>query len=94
MSNLVSLTYPDIGENLVEGISDFRISSESLIKENCHNSRASDDIDMKLGPIAKLDERKKNMSKKLTSCQKIVTSLSFFQFMVNLEQSRSWIPDE
>ena len=94
MSNLVSLTYPDIGENLVEGISDFRIPSESLIKENCHNSRASDDIDMKLGPIAKLDERKKNTSKKLTSCQKIVTSLSFFQFMVNLEQSRSWIPDE
>ena len=94
MSNLVSLTYPDIGENLVEGISDFRIPSESLIKENCHNSRASDDIDMKLGPIAKLDERKKNTSKKLTSYQKIVTSLSFFQFMVNLEQSRSWIPDE
>ena len=25
--------------------------------------------------------------------QQIVTSLSFFQFMVNLEQSRTWISD-
>ena len=29
----------------------------------------------------------------MTSCQKIVTSLSFFQFMANLEQSESQIPD-
>ena len=28
-----------------------------------------------------------------TSCREIVTSLSFFQFMVNLEQSRSRISD-
>ena len=27
------------------------------------------------------------------SCRKIVTSLSFFQFMANLEQSGSQIPD-
>ena len=25
----------------------------SLIKENCHNSRTSDEIDMKLGPVTK-----------------------------------------
>ena len=36
----------------------------SLIKENCHNSRTSDDIDMKLEPVTKLDKRKKTMSKK------------------------------
>ena len=34
----------DIGQNSDGGISDFRISGQSLIKENCHNSRASDDI--------------------------------------------------
>ena len=27
------------------------------------------------------------------SCRKIVTSLPFFQFTANLEQSGSWIPD-
>ena len=27
------------------------------------------------------------------SCQDVMASLSFFQFMSNLEQSRSWIPD-
>ena len=29
----------------------------------------------------------------MTSCRKIVTSLSSFQFMANLEQSGGWIPD-
>ena len=29
----------------------------------------------------------------MTSRQKIVTSLSIFQFMANLEQPVSWIPD-
>ena len=51
------LQSPDIGQNGV--ISDFRISSQSLIKENCHNSRTSDDIDMKLGTVTKLDKRNK-----------------------------------
>ena len=50
---------------------------------------------MKLGPVTKLNNRNKIRSKKTdeTSCQKIVTSLSFFQFMVDLEQSKSWTPD-
>ena len=54
---------PDIGQNSDGGISDFRISGQSLIKENCHNSRTSDDIDMKLGPVTKLDKRNKTVSK-------------------------------
>ena len=29
----------------------------------------------------------------MTSCQKIVTSLLFFRFLANLEQSGGWIPD-
>ena len=85
---------PDIKQNSDGVISDFRISGQSLVKRNCHNSRASD-IDMKLGPVTKLDKRNKITSKKLTmtSCRKIVTSLPFFQFTANLEQSRSWITE-
>ena len=30
---------PDIGQNSDGGISDFRISGQSFINENCHNSR-------------------------------------------------------
>ena len=50
---------------------------------------------MKLGPVTKIDKINKTTSKKLTmvSCQQIVTSLFFFQFMANLEQSESQIPD-
>ena len=51
---------PDIGKNSDVGISDFRISGQSLIKENCHNSKTSDDIDMKLGPVTKLKRNKTN----------------------------------
>ena len=55
---------PDIGQNSDGGISDFRISGQSLIKENCHNSRTSDDIDIKLGPVTKLHKRNKTTLKK------------------------------
>ena len=56
---------PDTGQNLDGVIPDLRISGQSLIKENCHNSRTSDDIDIKLGPVTKLDKRNKTMSKKI-----------------------------
>ena len=72
------------------------MSGQSLIKENCHNSRASDDIDMKLGPVSKIDKKNKTTSKKnltMTSCQKIVTSSLFFAFLANLEQSGGRILD-
>ena len=48
-----------MGKNSDVGISDFPISGQSLIKENCHDSRTSDDIDMKLGPVTNLDKRNK-----------------------------------
>ena len=67
MANLVSLNLlqsPDIGQNSDGGICDFRIFGQSLIEENCHNSRNSDDIDMKLVPVTKLDKRNKTTSKK------------------------------
>ena len=56
---------PDIEKNSDGGISDFRISGQSLIKENGHNSRTSDDIDMKFGPVTKLDKRNKTTPKKI-----------------------------
>ena len=34
-----------------------------LDKRNCHNSRTSDDIDMNLGPVTKLDKGNETMSK-------------------------------
>ena len=50
---------------------------------------------MKLGPATKIDKKNMATSKKLTtiSFQQSVTSLSFFQFMANLEQFGCWIPD-
>ena len=50
---------------------------------------------MKLEPLTKLDKRNKTPNKfgDDTSYTQTVTSLSFFRFIVNLEQSGSWIPD-
>ena len=51
---------------------------------------------MKLLPVTKPDKRNKTISKKFDNdvCRKIVTSLSFFQFMANLGESENRIPDE
>ena len=51
---------------------------------------------MKLRPITKLDKRNTTTLKKklsMTTYQQIVTFLSFFQFMTNLKQTGSQIPD-
>ena len=71
---------PDFWQNSDRGVSDFWISGQSLTKRKCHNSRTSDDIDMKLGLVTKLDKRKKQRQENLTmtSCRKILTSLPFF----------------
>ena len=50
---------PDFGQISDEGFSDFRISTQSLIKENCQNSRTSDDADMKLWTVTKTDKKSK-----------------------------------
>ena len=39
----VTLVYE---QNSDRDVSDFRISDQSLIKRNCHNSRTSDDTEM------------------------------------------------
>ena len=55
---------PDNGQSSDRGISDFEISGHFPVKENCHNSRNSDHIDMKRGPLSKPDKRNKATSKK------------------------------
>ena len=40
-----------------------RKSGQFLIKENCHISRTSDDIDVKRGLVPKLDKKSKTTSK-------------------------------
>ena len=42
----------------------FKISGQPFIEENCHNSRTSDDIYVKLGPVTKLEEKNTATSKK------------------------------
>ena len=75
-----------IGQNSDGGISDFLISGQSLTKENCHNSRTSDDIEMKLSQITKLDKENKTTSRKFDVdviseyCDVIVIFQIFSQF--------------
>ena len=54
----------------------------------CQNSININHIDMKLGPVTKLDKKNKTASKKLAmmSCWEVVMALSFFQFMTNFEE--------
>ena len=55
----------DIRQNSDQGIFDFWLSGESLLKENWHNSRTSDDVDMKLDPVTKLHKGNKKREKSL-----------------------------
>ena len=55
MPNLVSPTRPSF--HILGKTPDFQISGQSFIKKNCHNSRTSNNIDLKLGPVTKLDKR-------------------------------------
>ena len=51
---------------------------------------------MKLGPVTKFNKKKKHSHVKKIDDDvmlEIVTSLSFFQFTANLEQSRNCIPN-
>ena len=61
-------------------------SGPSLIKRNSHNSRTSDDIDMKLGPVTKFDKRNKTTLKTFDddimseNCDNIVIFSIYGQF--------------
>ena len=56
---------PDTGQNSDRGISDFQISSQPFIEENRHNSRTSNDSDVKLGPVTKLEKKEHGNIKKV-----------------------------
>ena len=56
---------PDIWQNSDESISDFQVSGQALINVNCHNSRTSNDIDMKLVAVTTLEERNREILKKI-----------------------------
>ena len=51
---------PDIGQNSNGGISDFQISDQFLIKKDFHNSRTSNNFDLKLGPVTKHNDVENN----------------------------------
>ena len=96
MPNLVFPTCPSLQilgktQSGVFPISGFLV--KSLIKENCHNSRTSDDTDMKHGPVTKLYKRNKTSSKNvddgimLENCDIIVI------FSIYGEFRAIWKPD-
>ena len=60
---------------------------------NCRNSRTSDDIDMKLGPVTNLDKGNKTTSKKIDDdvISENYDVIVIFQFTTNLEQWGSQI---
>ena len=84
---------PDIGQNSDGGISDFKISGQPFKEENYHNSRTSNGIDVKLGPINKLEKKNTAISKKSDDGDISEFVTLFFRFMANLEQFESWSPD-
>ena len=81
MLNLVSLTRPSLQ---ILGKTQTTVFPISFIKVNFHNSRTSDDIEMKPGPVIKIDKKNKGRSKKadddvmLKNCEVIVIFLNFF----------------
>ena len=95
--NLVFITCPSlqiIGKTKTGVFPTSVISGQSLIKRNCHNSWNSDDIDMKLGQVTKLDKRNKTTSKRFEDdVIWKMTLLSFFQFTANLKYSGSQTPN-
>ena len=81
----------DIGQNSDKGIFDFHISGQTPCKQKI----VIVNNNIRLGTVTKFDKENTTMSKRLPVmlCYKIMNSFSFFQFMTNLEQSKSQIPD-
>ena len=53
------------GRHSYRGLSNFQISSLSSVNKNWHDTRISNDVNMKLGPMTKLGKRNTAMSKKI-----------------------------
>ena len=85
---------PDNGQNSHGGILDFQISCQLFTEKNYHNSRTSNDIDVKLGPVTNLEKKNTAILKKYNDG--VISEfmmLSFFGLMTNLEQFGSQSPD-
>ena len=88
MPDLVSITCPSLQIFGKTQTRVFRFPNFWSIpyKKNCHNSRTSDNIDMKLGPVTELDKRNRATSKKIyidvisEDCDAIVIFFIFDQF--------------
>ena len=68
MSNLASVTCPSLHilvKSETEVFLIFGFLVKSLINHNCHNSKTSYDIYMKLGPVTNLARRNTTTSKKI-----------------------------
>ena len=92
--NLVSLTSSSLQilgktQTGVFSISGFLV--QFFINENFHNSRTSHDTDMKLGAVTTLDKRNTATSTKFD--KDFILANCDFQFMANLQPSRSCILD-
>ena len=67
MPNLVSLTCPQVSRYWAKLRWGYFLSPDFwsiLYKKKLSNSRTNNDIDVKLGPVTKLDKKNKTMSKK------------------------------
>ena len=71
----------EFGQNL-DGGTDFWIFGQSFIKENCLDSRASNDIDIKLGPVNNLDKKNTAMSKNVDDDIILENCYAFFIFLI------------
>ena len=84
---------PDIGPNSDGGLSDIRISGQSLIKESYPNSRTSDNIDMNLGSVTKIDKRNKTTSKRFDDGIMLENFDVIFIFRIFGHSGTVWRPD-
>ena len=65
------------------------------MKGNCHNSRTSDDINMKLEPVTKIDNRNKTTSKKFDDnvISENCNVIAIFPIYSQFGAIQSWILD-
>ena len=75
-----------------EGISNFRISGQSPIKENCNNSSTSDDVNIKLRPATKLDKKNKIPFKKIEDDVMLVNYDVLVIFPIYAQFGAIWKP--
>ena len=54
---MVTLTFPSLHTLYKTQMGVFLVSGQSLIKENCNNSRTRNNTDMELGSVTKLNKR-------------------------------------